>query len=728
MVEVHPLSLNDLKQGKYHEDVKPGKYTVREFLHQSQARDEIRKKLILQMQLNVVEKRNIYQKRLKDMKTTSIQKYSHILRLWKDNLDKIGNTVFTSYNILKAWIQMMTLVHKIEKWGENWAMEFVHGYGSHNPVPSIIQSYNEDNPDILLIEHRQREATDRLKEILEQIMEPLKKEINTISTTDPHQQKEQMKILNRIDKLQESLLENARYVSFFIMECWKKHINLTVSQPKSRRHNPKKKRPAECQKKFQQYFNSFNQILEKLENESQTISHHFHQAIQILETSEVTNLLSSETSQKLGDKENITNILKDYYPEFFTDQLMMNKLLEIIESLRLICGNLTIEQVRAQKGPSEELHALQQWSYRNWIQLIHVLVQATQKLQGREYILDTVFSYVQAFANNYKNAYQYLNFALLGGAGTGKTTIAQYIGRILLYSGILTFNTFKQVSRGDLVGQYLGQTAPRTKKILENAREGVLFVDEAYSLVPCVSRPRPEGITLSSNDKSWMLKVPCQKFDSYGDEALTTIVDFLSQNKGLICMIVAGYAEDTLSTFFEANEGIPRRFPNQFFLTMYEVPVLIRMFQNMVQQKVQSSKKTSTQSSSNSSEFIQSIVEDITHKSDLVQHEKELLLHDQLQDTTTSSTISNIFTPKSIQLLTLVIQKYSQYFENQAGDMENLAGIMVRYLNANNIDTQMKHVVTECIMANVLKQYMKNKRAIITFSNLNTQCFSSPYK
>ena len=123
-----------------------------------------------------------------------------------------------------------------------------------------------------------------------------------------------------------------------------------------------------------------------------------------------------------------------------------------------------------------------------------------------------------------------------GNPGTGKTTIARIISRYLKAIGVLTGGQLVEVTRADLVGRYVGHTAPLTNQVIQSAIGGVLFIDEAYSLY-------------RGQD------------DSFGLEAIDTLVKGIEDNRDNLIVILAGYS-DEMSYFLTSNSGLKSRFPN----------------------------------------------------------------------------------------------------------------------------------------------------------------------
>lgn len=128
-----------------------------------------------------------------------------------------------------------------------------------------------------------------------------------------------------------------------------------------------------------------------------------------------------------------------------------------------------------------------------------------------------------------------LHLAFLGNPGTGKTTVARIVGRVYKRLGLLSKGHFIEASRTDLIAGYQGQTALKVKDVVERAKGGVLFIDEAYSL--------------TENDHT----------DSYGRECLTELTKALEDYREDLVVIVAGYTE-LMESFFESNPGLKSRF------------------------------------------------------------------------------------------------------------------------------------------------------------------------
>ena len=144
-----------------------------------------------------------------------------------------------------------------------------------------------------------------------------------------------------------------------------------------------------------------------------------------------------------------------------------------------------------------------------------------------------------------------MHMVFTGNPGTGKTTVARIIGKIYHEAGLLSQGQFTEVTRTELVGKYVGHTAPMVKSVFEKAKGGVLFIDEAYSLTS-------EG-------------------DSFGDEAIETLLKLMEDNRDDIVVIVAGYPK-LMQDFLESNPGLRSRFPFVVEFPDYSGEELTRIF------------------------------------------------------------------------------------------------------------------------------------------------------
>ena len=152
-------------------------------------------------------------------------------------------------------------------------------------------------------------------------------------------------------------------------------------------------------------------------------------------------------------------------------------------------------------------------------------------------------------AAGFKNASLSMHMIFTGNPGTGKTTIARLVARYLKAIGALKGGQLIEVGRGDLVGRYTGHTAPLTNSVIESALGGVLFIDEAYSLY------RGEQ-------------------DSFGLEAIDTLVKGMEDHRDELVVILAGYTKE-METFLTANSGLASRFPNKIEFPDYTADELL---------------------------------------------------------------------------------------------------------------------------------------------------------
>ena len=158
--------------------------------------------------------------------------------------------------------------------------------------------------------------------------------------------------------------------------------------------------------------------------------------------------------------------------------------------------------------------------------------------------------------NELPNAPVSLHMVFLGNPGTGKTTVARILAEVYHAVGALTKGQLVETDRSGLVAGYVGQTAIKTTEVVKKAIGGILFIDEAYSLVP----------ENSSND--------------FGHESIETLLKLMEDNRGDLVVIVAGYS-GLMEKFIHSNPGLESRFNRYFFFEDYSSDELFAIFSSM---------------------------------------------------------------------------------------------------------------------------------------------------
>ena len=224
----------------------------------------------------------------------------------------------------------------------------------------------------------------------------------------------------------------------------------------------------------------------------------------------------------------------------------------VYDSLLSFLGRVKFKELTQQEIASQE----NQQSFEELYEQLHSLI-------GLDTVKDTVdglmaYHKVQKLRSQagLQSPARTMHLAFLGNPGTGKTTVARIMGKMYKELGLLTNGHFTEVSRTDLIAGYQGQTALKVKEVIENAKGGVLFIDEAYSLTENVHS------------------------DSYGRECLTELTKALEDYRKNLVVIVAGYT-DLMKVFFDSNPGLKSRFNTFIEFNDYTPTELLNIFIQM---------------------------------------------------------------------------------------------------------------------------------------------------
>lgn len=155
-----------------------------------------------------------------------------------------------------------------------------------------------------------------------------------------------------------------------------------------------------------------------------------------------------------------------------------------------------------------------------------------------------------------KGTKQVLHMFFKGNPGTGKTTVARKLAKLYFQMNILSKGHFVEAERADLVGEYIGQTAQKTRALIQKSLGGILFIDEAYSLA-------------RGGEKD------------FGKEAIDTLVTHMEDNSDDLVIILAGYPHE-MERFLRLNPGLKSRFPFILDFNNYDAPELVRIAKQMV--------------------------------------------------------------------------------------------------------------------------------------------------
>jgi AAA+ superfamily predicted ATPase len=182
-------------------------------------------------------------------------------------------------------------------------------------------------------------------------------------------------------------------------------------------------------------------------------------------------------------------------------------------------------------------------------------------LIGIEEVKKQVYKVVNYIRNSKnRNKMPMLHMCFTGNPGTGKTTVARVVGEIFKEEKILSTGNFVEAQRGDLIAEYIGQTAPKTLKKIGEAKGGVLFIDEAYNL--------------SYSDSS----------KDYGHECVATLIKEMEDKRDDLCVILAGYSKE-MEQLLNTNPGFKSRIQFNIEFPDYNEEELYEIFKIMCKEE-----------------------------------------------------------------------------------------------------------------------------------------------
>ena len=223
---------------------------------------------------------------------------------------------------------------------------------------------------------------------------------------------------------------------------------------------------------------------------------------------------------------------------------------------KVFCNLNTISDIIKLK---DNLHKFHFMSNSKFVKLYNIIpaLEELNNIIGMENVKLAIFKSICYFIHNLHNTNELNHVMITGPPGVGKTTVAKIIGKIYLALGFLDNDTFNIARRSDLIAEYLGQTAIKTQKVIDNSIGGVMFIDEVYSLGDREGR------------------------DSFAKECIDTLnLNMTRDEKWLL--IVGGYKEDIDKSFLAYNRGLERRFTVKLNIESYNAEELYNIFNKFV--------------------------------------------------------------------------------------------------------------------------------------------------
>lgn len=226
-------------------------------------------------------------------------------------------------------------------------------------------------------------------------------------------------------------------------------------------------------------------------------------------------------------------------------------------AMRLYSTMNKIEDIIALKNHPMKFDFIAHAKFNKLYNIIPAL-EELNSIIGMDNVKDKIFRSICYFLHNMGNSNEMNHIMILGPPGVGKTTIAKIMSHIYLQLGFLENDTFITARRSDLIAKYLGQTADKTQKVIDNAMGGVLFIDEVYSL--------------GNSEKS----------DSFAKECIDTINLNMSRIDHPWLLIVGGYKDEIEKAFLSYNRGLERRFTIKLEINGYNETELFGILMSFI--------------------------------------------------------------------------------------------------------------------------------------------------
>ena len=253
----------------------------------------------------------------------------------------------------------------------------------------------------------------------------------------------------------------------------------------------------------------------------------------------------NNANKKEVKKQKKSNIVIDEFKSYFKEAIELKPIQKEIKTLKDL-----IELGKTYDEKDLNRYVINLKALNKCVKPLEDLEAMIGMKNVKEMIIDLIFFRLQNLEDNKDELW---HLVIQGTPGSGKTEVAKIIGKLYFSLGITKKDKFTLVKRSDLIGKYLGHTAKMTQQVFDDAKGGILFIDEAYSL------GNPE------------------QRDSFSKECIDTINQNLTENKDTV-VFIAGYKDQLNESFFSYNPGLNRRFKMRLTIDKYNAPDLREIF------------------------------------------------------------------------------------------------------------------------------------------------------